>query len=31
MVGGSEANSGGLEEEGGCDQSQNFERVLFFA
>jgi len=31
MVGGSEENSGGLEEEGCCDQSQNLKRVLFFA
>lgn len=31
MVGGSEENSGGLEEEGGGDQSQNLERVFFFA
>lgn len=31
MVGGSEENSGGLEEEGGRDQSQNLKRVLFFA
>ncbi|EFH39818.1 hypothetical protein ARALYDRAFT_917135 [Arabidopsis lyrata subsp. lyrata] len=30
MVSGSEENSGGLEEEGGCDQSQNLKRVLCF-
>lgn len=31
MVGGSEENPCGLEEESGCDQGQNFERVLIFA
>lgn len=31
MVGGSEENPSGLEEEGGGDQGQNLERVLIFA